>query len=51
MVFTMKCIVIFVFGDARPKNNLLTLISNFTIFESLLFEGYSCKRLQILYTY
>jgi hypothetical protein len=45
----MKCTVIFVLGDARPKNNLL--ISNFTIFESLLFEGYSCKRLQTLYTY
>ena len=37
------------FWDTRPKNNLL--ISNFTIFESLLFEGYSCKRLQTLYTY
>jgi hypothetical protein len=37
------------FWDARPKKNLL--ISNFTIFESLLFEGYSCKRLQTLYTY
>ena len=36
-------------GDARPQNNLL--ISNFTIFESLLFEGYSCKRLQTLLTY
>jgi hypothetical protein len=39
----------FCFGDAHPKNNLL--ISNFTIFKSLLFEGYSCKRLQTLYTY
>ena len=38
----------FCFWDARPKNNLL--ISNFAIFESLLFEGYSCKRLQTLYT-
>ena len=27
------------------------LINNFTIFESLLFEGYSCKRHQTLYTY
>jgi hypothetical protein len=49
MIFTMKCTIIFVFGDARPKNNLL--VSNFTIFESLLFEGHSCKRLQTLYTY
>jgi hypothetical protein len=48
-IFTMKCTVIFVLGDARPTNNLL--ISNFIIFESLLFEGYSCKRLQTLYTY
>jgi hypothetical protein len=45
----MKCTVIFVFGDARPKNNFL--ISNLTIFERLLFEGYSSKRFQILYTY
>ena len=37
----------FCFWDTRPKNNLLS--SNFTIFESLLFEGYSCKRLQTLY--
>jgi hypothetical protein len=35
--------------DARPKNNLL--ISNFIIFESLLFEGYSCKCLQTFYAY
>ena len=35
---TMKCTVIFVFGDARRKNNLL--ISDFTIFESLLLEGF-----------
>ena len=48
-IFAMKCTVIFVFGDARPQNSLV--ISNFTIFESLLFEGYSCKRLQTLYTY
>ena len=34
----MKCTVIFVLGDACPKNSLLI--------ESLLFEGYSCKRLQ-----
>jgi hypothetical protein len=43
----MKCTVIFVFGDARPKNNLL--VRNFTIFESLLFEGYLRKCLQTLY--
>jgi hypothetical protein len=48
-IFAMKCTVIFVLGDARPKNSLV--ISNFTIFESLLFEGYSCKRLQTLYSY
>jgi hypothetical protein len=43
VLFTMKCIVI--------KQSFNLLISNFTIFESLLFEGYSCKRLQTLYTY
>jgi hypothetical protein len=34
VIFSMKYIVFFCFGDARPKSNLL--ISNFTIFESLL---------------
>jgi hypothetical protein len=47
-ISTMNCTVIFVFGDARPKNSLL--ISNFTICESLLLEGYLCKPLQTLYT-
>jgi hypothetical protein len=28
-----------------------TFHSKYRIFESLLFEGYSCKRLQTLYTY
>jgi hypothetical protein len=40
----MKCNVIFV-----SQKQYLKLISNFTIFESLLFEGYSCKRFQTLY--
>jgi hypothetical protein len=35
-------------GGRASQNSLL--ISNFTIFESLLFEGYSCKRLQTLCT-
>ena len=33
------------FWDVRPKNkNYSTFHSRYRIFESLLFEGYSCKR-------
>jgi hypothetical protein len=35
-----------------PQNkNTAHFIVNIAIFESLLFEGYSCKRLQTLYSY
>ena len=37
-------------GRASQKQNN-TFHSKYRIFESLLFEGYSCKRLQTLYTY
>ena len=41
-----------VFGTRVPKTKItIHFIVNITIFESLLFEGYSCKRLQTLYTY
>ena len=39
-------------GRASQKQEItIHFIVNITIFESLLFEGYSCKRLQTLYTY
>jgi hypothetical protein len=39
-------------GRASLKTKkTIHFIVNITIFESLLFEGYSCKRLQTLYTY
>ena len=48
----MKLLIKDCFWDARPKNkNCNTFHSKYRIFESLLFEGYSCKRLQTLYTY
>jgi hypothetical protein len=37
---------------ASPKTKITVhFIVNIMIFECLLFEGYSCKRLQTLYTY
>jgi hypothetical protein len=39
-------------GRASPKTKItIHFIVNIAIFESLLFEGYSCKRLQSLHTY
>jgi hypothetical protein len=48
----MKLQIKRLFFDARPKNkNYNTFHSKYRIFESLLFEGYSCKCLQTLHTY